>query len=85
MCFIINNLFGQNPWTLKDCSYAQQNNLVIKQGHLNLELSKENLFQSKMNLLPSINGGISDNTNYGRNIDPVTNEITIDRVRNNSF
>ena len=86
LCFIINNLFGQNPWTLKDCiSYAQQNNLVIKQGHLNLELSKENLFQSKMNLLPSINGGISDNTNYGRNIDPVTNEITIDRVRNNSF
>ena len=86
LCFIISNLFGQNPWTLKDCiSYAQQNNLVIKQGHLNLELSKENLFQSKMNLLPSINGGVSDNTNYGRNIDPVTNEITIDRVRNNSF
>ena len=47
----ISNLFGQNPWTLKDCiSYAQQNNLVIKQGHLNLELSNGNLLKSLFNL-----------------------------------
>ena len=38
-----------------------------------------------MELLPNLNGSVSDNTNFGRNIDPVTNQITIDRVRNNNF
>ena len=38
-----------------------------------------------MTLLPNLNASLSDNTNFGRNIDPVTNQITIDRVRNNNF
>ena len=85
-CFLSTCLMAQKQWTLQDClSYAKDNNLTIKQAYLNLELSKENLLQSKMNLLPNLNGNISDNTNFGRNIDPVTNQITIDRVRNNSF
>jgi len=80
------NLFSQKLWTLEEClRYAQENNLTIKQAYLNADLSKQNLFQSKMGLLPSLNGNISDNTNFGRNIDPVTNEITVDRIRNNSF
>ena len=35
--------------------------------------------------MPNLNASLSDNTNFGRNIDPVTNQITIDRVRNNNF
>ena len=86
LCLSAAAVMAQQSWTLEDClRYAQDNNLTIKQAYLNLDLSKKNLFQSKMNLLPSLNGSVSDNTNFGRNIDPVTNEITIDRVRNNSF
>ncbi len=85
-CFFWWNAFSQNEWTLDKClNHAQQNNLTIKQAYLNTELSKKNLFQSKMQLLPSLNGNVSDNTNFGRNIDPVTNQITVDRIRTNSF
>ena len=65
--------------------YAQDNNITIKKAFLNTEISKQNHFQSKMALLPNLNASLSDNTNFGRNIDPVTNQITIDRVRNNNF
>ena len=86
LCLSAAAVMAQQSWTLEDClRYAQDNNLTIKQAYLNLDLSKKNLFQSKMNLLPSLNGSVSDNTKFGRNIDPVTNDITIDRVRNNSF
>ena len=85
--FILGNtLLAQKPWTLEDClRHAQENNITIKKAYLNTEISKQNHFQSKMALLPNLNGSVSDNTNFGRNIDPVTNQITIDRVRNNNF
>ena len=88
LCFVLSAtaIFGQKTWSLEDClRYAQDNNMTIKKAYLNTEISKQNYFQSKMALLPNLNGNISDNTNFGRNIDPVTNQINIDRVRNNNF
>lgn len=87
-CFalITSPIFAQKNWTLEDClRHAQANNITIKKALLNAEIYKQNHFQSKMALLPNLNGSVSDNTNFGRNIDPVTNQITIDRVRNNNF
>ena len=85
-CALSVQLYAQKVWTLEHClSHARKHNLSIKQAYLNSEISKKTLFQSKMNLLPSVNGSVSDNTNFGRNIDPVTNEITVDRIRNNNF
>ena len=88
LCFVLSAtaIFGQKTWSLEDClRYAQDNNMTIKKAYLNTEISKQNYFQSKMALLPNLNGNVSDNTNFGRNIDPVTNQINIDRVRNNNF
>tara|TARA_B100001059_G_scaffold113916_3_gene114128 strand:- start:2032 stop:3396 length:1365 start_codon:yes stop_codon:yes gene_type:complete len=88
LCFVLSAsaIFGQKTWSLEDClRYAQDNNMTIKKAYLNIEISKQNYFQSKMALLPNLNGNVSDNTNFGRNIDPVTNQINIDRVRNNNF
>ncbi|MFL2570213.1 MAG: TolC family protein [Flavobacteriales bacterium] len=80
------SIYAQKQWTLEDClSYAQDNNITIKKAFLNTEITKQNHFQSKMALLPNLNASLSENTNFGRNIDPVTNQITIDRVRNNNF
>ncbi|MEE3037371.1 MAG: TolC family protein [Bacteroidota bacterium] len=85
-CSLSVQLYSQKVWTLEHClSHAREHNLSIKQAYLTSEISKKTLFQSKMNLLPSVNGSASDNTNFGRNIDPVTNEITVDRIRNNNF
>jgi len=85
-CLCTSSIFAQKAWSLEDClRYAQDNNITIKKAYLNTEISKQNHLQSKMALLPNLNGSVSDNTNFGRNIDPVTNQITIDRVRNNNF
>ena len=88
ICFVFAtfSIYAQNQWTLEDClHYAQDNNITIKKAFLNTEITKQNHFQSKMALFPNLNASFSDNTNFGRNIDPVTNQITIDRVRNNNF
>ncbi len=88
ICFVFStaSIYAQKQWTLEDClSYAQDNNITIKKAFLNTEITKQNHFQSKMALLPNLNASLSENTNFGRNIDPVTNQITIDRVRNNNF
>ena len=78
--------YAQTKWTLDDClAHAKDNNIAIKKASLNVKISKENYFQSKMAILPNLNLTFSDNTSFGRNIDPVTNQITIDRVRNNNF
>ena len=88
ICFVFGtaSIYAQKQWNLEDClRHAQDNNITIKKAFLNTEISKQNHFQSKMALLPNLNASLSDNTNFGRNIDPVTNQITIDRVRNNNF
>jgi len=43
------------------------NNLQVKQSRLSESLSDENLKQSKLALYPTLNGGISQNMNWGRN------------------
>lgn len=77
---------AQEVWTLADClQHAQEHNLSIKQAELNASLSKNALTQSKLSLLPSLNGSASNSYNFGRNIDPYTNTFTVDRVRTNNF
>lgn len=43
------------------------NNLQVKQSKLSESLSEENLKLSKLDLYPSLNSGVSQNMNWGRN------------------
>jgi outer membrane protein len=52
-----------------------QNNLQIKQATLTKALSDENLRQSKNALLPTLNGSGNTSRNFGRSIDPSTNQF----------
>ncbi|MGE6218715.1 TolC family protein [Nubsella zeaxanthinifaciens] len=51
-----------------------QNNLQVKQAQLSVALSDENYSQSKYALLPNVNASASGNRNFGRSIDPSTNQ-----------
>lgn len=51
------------------------NNLQIKQAKLSENLSDENLKQSKAALFPTLNGNGSYNINFGRSVDPSTNQF----------
>jgi outer membrane protein len=80
------NSFSQKSWTLQDCiNRAKEENLDIKQAKLFVLSSEQQLLQSKLSLFPSLNGGGSQGYNYGRTVDPYSNEFTNLNVKTNNF
>lgn len=77
---------GQTVWTLEDCiNHALDNNIQIKQQRLQVDVARENLVQSRANRFPNLNAGASHGYNFGRTIDPFTNEFAMESVRSNNF
>jgi hypothetical protein len=71
------NVHGQETWSLQKCiAYAQEHNLTIKQAQVNSELSEASYMQSKLGLLPNLNGSANYGVNKGKNIDPTSNQFT---------
>ncbi|MBT1697780.1 TolC family protein [Fulvivirgaceae bacterium PWU4] len=89
VCFLATNAFAQTSegtavkvWTLKECvDYALANNLDVQRSQYNVESAEINHLQSKMAMFPSLNGSISTGYNWGRSINPVTNEFTTQEIR----
>ena len=72
----VNRAFAQEKITLRQATeIALQNNLQIKQVQLSEALSDENLKQAKIALYPTLNASNNLNLNYGRSIDPLTNQF----------
>ncbi|MFZ4413852.1 MAG: TolC family protein, partial [Bacteroidales bacterium] len=70
----VSNIQAQKKWTLEDCiKYALDNNIQVKQSQLAAESDKISVLQTKLDVLPNLNGSISHNYNWGRNIDPSSN------------
>jgi outer membrane protein len=79
-------LNAQEKWSLEKCvDYALTNNIQIKQRSLTIESSKADVFQSKLNMLPDLNGFANHGYNFGKSVDPYTNDFTTERVRTNNF
>ncbi len=86
--FISLNLNAQETkiWSLEDCiNYALDHNVNVKKQSLNINYQEDVLMQSKLGLLPNVNGYASHGYNWGKRIDPFTNEFATDRVRSNNF
>ena len=83
-CTMVSN--AQKVWTLEDCiEYALTNNIEIKQQMLSIDNGEETLLQSKLGMLPDLNGYASHGYNWGQTIDQYTNEFATARVRSNNF
>jgi outer membrane protein len=68
---------AQEPWTLTGCiSYAFENNIRLKQQALGVEVARNNLSQAKLDLLPTLNSGLSESFRFGRSVDPLTYQFT---------
>jgi outer membrane protein len=68
--------YSQESWSLEQCiNYAFEHNIQIKQQTLNTEYNKNNLEQSKMEKLPSLNGSSSYGITFGQGRDPITYEF----------
>lgn len=77
----------QKQWTLEECiSHALQNNIQIKQQEIMTEYQVSALEQSKLNILPTLNGSASHNYAFGRALDETTYEFTDNvTVQSNNF
>jgi len=60
-------------WSLQECiQYAIDHNIQIKQQTLQTMFQENNLLQSKLNLLPTINGQAQHNFSFNRTLDQTT-------------
>jgi len=67
---------AQSIITLKEATeLALKNNLQIKQAEFSEALTAEDLKQSQFALYPTLNGSSNLNFNFGRSIDPLTNQF----------
>jgi outer membrane protein len=83
VCSLVN---AQDTWSLERClNHAKENNLSIKLALLDAQSSKKTLTQSKLSILPSLSSSVGTNYNFGKNEDPVTNQITTETVKNGNF
>ena len=65
-----------HPWTLSQCiEYARQNNLQVKMEEISVEQAEGNLTQSKWDLAPAVNAGLSHSMSWGRSVNLQTLEI----------
>lgn len=73
---ITSSLKAQEKITLKRATeLVIENNLQIKQAQFSEAISDENLKQSKLALYPTLNANTGLNFNFGRSIDPLTNQF----------
>ncbi len=78
-------VFAQQ-WALEDClQYALSHNLQVKQQELSTQVQKNNLFQSKVDLAPNLNGSLSRNYSFGRAVDAYTNEFTNEKTTTDNY
>ncbi len=68
-------------WTLREIvDYAVSNNLTVKRSLYGVETGEINFLQSKMAMLPTLNASGSYSGNWGRTINPATNNFTENRT-----
>lgn len=74
-------------FSLQQCiDLALSNNINIKQRELNSRSADADVLQSKLALLPNLNGAVTNNYNTGFAIDPLTNSTQRDvTFRSNNF
>ncbi|MBX5438371.1 MAG: TolC family protein [Thermoflavifilum sp.] len=70
------SVFAQELWSLQRCvDYAREHNIQIKQAEIQKRLNELILQQSKLSRLPTLSAGINNGFNFGRSIDPTTNQF----------
>ena len=64
---------------------AWANNIQLKQNQVQVQNNRNTLEQSRYNLLPNVNGSLSQGLNLGRSIDPFTNTFRVGTVNFTSY
>jgi outer membrane protein len=71
------SLFAQEKWDLRRCvDYAMTNNISVKQADVQARISALQLKQAKLNKWPTASFSANVGEQFGRSIDPTTNQFT---------
>lgn len=74
---------SKKVYTLKECiEIALQNNLTVKRSALGLKGADITLDQSRYTMLPTLNLSGSGGLNFGRSVDPTTNQFIDQQINN---
>ncbi|NBU52199.1 MAG: TolC family protein, partial [Chitinophagia bacterium] len=76
----------QDAWTLEKCVvHAIQANISAAQADLAVDRAKINLSQARQTRMPNLSGNSNLNWNFGRTVDPTTNEFITETFFSNGF
>lgn len=81
-------IFAQqnDTWDLLRCvQYALDNNISVKQSDVQARMDALTLKQSKASQVPTLNFNTQGGYNFGRSVDPTTNQFTTNRVLFQSY
>lgn len=80
------SLFAQEKWDLRRCvDYAMTNNISVKQADIQARISALELQQAKLNRYPTASFSSNLGEQFGRSIDPTTNQFTTTNFFFNQF
>lgn len=72
---------AQEKWSLEQCvTYAIKNNVSVKQADIQARIDRLTLEQSKLALYPTANSQHSGGYQFGRSIDPTSNQFTTNEI-----
>ena len=83
---MLNGISAQETWSLEKCIiYALDNNINIKRAAIGVKNNQLTEKGNKYARLPNLNGSVGGTYQFGRTIDPVTNDFNSLSIGANSF
>ncbi len=77
------SLAQEKTWTLEECiRTALTNNIALNQSRISNEIYEYNLESARADRIPSLSISGSQSWNFGRSVDPLTNEFTTNTYDN---
>jgi len=75
--FLASAASAQDTWSLERCiQYAQDNNITVKQAQANVRTALLSEKQARASRLPNVNANSNVGEQFGRTIDPTTNQFS---------
>lgn len=82
---LVTAVYSQNSWSLQRCvEEARKNSIGLKQSELAVERNRVALIQSKHTQYPNLSPSLSYRINFGRTIDPTTNDFETKGIQQGS-
>ncbi len=76
----------EEVWSLEKCIlHSQEASIAINQAELGVKTAEVNLSQTKQSRLPNVSANTGVNWNFGRTIDPTSNEFVTETFFSNSY